>query len=79
MPEEIPYDPLNPYPWYRFMRANHPVYYDEQVKMWYVFSYQNVQKVFMDTKTFSSKGAAAGGLTGGDRCLPASAGRTAAS
>src|SRR5437763_120431 len=30
-PKEVTYDPTNPYPWYRYMRATQPVYYDEQM------------------------------------------------
>jgi cytochrome P450 len=54
--QEVPYDPFNPYPWYRYMRETCPVYHSEQVKMWYVFRYEDVQQVLTDIKTFSSAG-----------------------
>jgi cytochrome P450 len=51
--EEVTYDQFNPYPWYRYMRDTHPVYYDEQMHMWYVFRYEDAQQVLQDNKTFS--------------------------
>lgn len=54
--QEVQYDPFNPYPWYRYMRETCSVYYNEQVKMWYVFRYEDVQQILTDIKTFSSAG-----------------------
>lgn len=52
---EVPRDPFNPYPWYRYMRETCPVYYDEQVRSWYVFRYNDVQQVLTDVQTFSAE------------------------
>jgi cytochrome P450 len=54
---EVLYDPTNPYPWYRYMREANPVHYNEQLKMWYVFRYEDVQRILADVQTFSSAGA----------------------
>jgi len=54
---EVTYDPTNPAPWYRYMRENHPVYYDEQMKMWYLFRHEDVQRATHDYKTFSAAGS----------------------
>src|SRR5262249_11510076 len=51
----VHYDPFNPYPWYRYMREACPVYYNEQVRMWYVFRHNDVQQVLTDTQTFTSE------------------------
>ena len=53
---EVLYDPMNPYPWYRYMRDTDPVHYNEQIKMWYVFRYEDIQRIFADVQTFSSAG-----------------------
>lgn len=50
--EGVTYDPFNPYPWYRFMRDTHPVHYDEQMRMWYVFRYEDAQLILQDYNTF---------------------------
>ena len=54
---EVSYDPTNPYPWYRYMRGADPVHYSEQLKMWYVFRHEDVQRILADVQTFSSAGA----------------------
>jgi len=54
--QEVVYDPFNPYPWWRHMRKTQPVYYNEQLKMWYVFRYEDVQHVLANIATFSSAG-----------------------
>lgn len=56
-PQEVLYDPTNPYPWYRYMRETTPVHYSEQVKMWYVFRHDDVQRILGDVETFSSTGS----------------------
>ena len=45
---------LNPFPWYRSMRENAPVYFDKQQYMWHVFRYDDVQRVLSDYANFSS-------------------------
>lgn len=55
--KEVLYDPMNPYPWYRHMRKTEPVHYHEQMKMWYVFRHEDVQRILADVQTFSSSGA----------------------
>ncbi len=55
--KEVTYDPTDPSPWYRYMRDNHPVYYDEQMKMWYLFRHEYVQMAAHDYKTFSAAGS----------------------
>jgi len=54
---EVAYDPANPYPWYRFMRDTDPVHFDEQMRMWYVFRYEDVQLAAHDYKTFTAEGS----------------------
>lgn len=55
--QEVAYNQFNPYPWYRYMREKHPVYYNEQLNLWYVFRYEHVQQVLSDPKNFSSEGS----------------------
>ena len=57
--QEVVYDALNPYPWYKFMREHSPISYDERLKLWYVFRYQDTQRLLLDVTTFSQgvKGA----------------------
>jgi cholest-4-en-3-one 26-monooxygenase len=43
-----------PHDAYEWMRANAPVYYDEQSDLWAVASYSAVKAVSVDTETFSS-------------------------
>lgn len=42
--------------WYREMRENHPVYYNQDLQMWEVFRYKDVQKVLLDHADYSVKG-----------------------
>jgi cytochrome P450 len=51
--QEVLYDALNPYPWYRFMREKSPFFYDERLKLWYVFRYHDVQRLLLNVTTFS--------------------------
>jgi cytochrome P450 len=46
---------LDPFPWYRQMRAQSPVAYDEQRGLWGVFLYGDVQRVLSDYAIFSSQ------------------------
>lgn len=39
--------------WYREMRENHPVYYNEELQVWEVFRYKDVQKVLLDHADYS--------------------------
>ena len=60
--QTVTFDPTNPYPWYRYMRDNHPIHYDEQMKMWYLFRYEDVQLASHDTDHFSSEGSKGNGF-----------------
>lgn len=46
---------LNPFEWYRTMRASAPVYFDPQREIWNVFRYSDVKRVLSDFHVFSSK------------------------
>ena len=50
--EGVTFDSFNPYPWYRYMRDTHPVHYDEQMRMWFVFRYEDAQRILQDYNTF---------------------------
>lgn len=41
--------------WFEYMRANHPVVYDEQGGGWNIFCYDDVYQILMDPATFSSE------------------------
>ncbi len=43
----------NPYPFYRAMRAEQPVYYDPKLDVWLVSRYEDVQTVLRDNDNFS--------------------------
>ena len=58
--QEVLYDPSDPYPWYRYMRETHPVYYHEQLNLWYVYRHADVVGILADVDTFSSAGAQEG-------------------
>ncbi len=45
---------LHPFNWYREMRAENPVSYDEERDAWDVFRYDDVKTVISDYETFSS-------------------------
>lgn len=49
------YQPQNPYPYYRQMREQQPVFYDQKGQAWQVFRYADVERVFTDYRTFSSQ------------------------
>lgn len=59
---EVTYDPNNPYPWYQYMRDVQPVYFDEQINMWYLFRNDHVQHATHDFKTFTAEGSKGGYL-----------------
>lgn len=45
---------LDPFDWYREMRAEKPISYDEERRAWDVFRYEEVRTVLSDHETFSS-------------------------
>ena len=45
----------SPYEWYKKMRENSPIYYDEDRQTWDIFLYDDIQKILSDYKTFSSR------------------------
>lgn len=46
---------LQYFDWFAHMRAEHPVCYDEQARLWQVFRYNDVQRVLTDYEHFSSE------------------------
>jgi cytochrome P450 len=51
---EFQFDPLNPFPFYSYMRRNRPVFRDD-TGLWHVFRYEDVRKVLWDWPKFSSE------------------------
>lgn len=49
------YQPQNPYPYYRQMREQQPVFFDQEQQAWQVFRYTDVERVLTDYRTFSSQ------------------------
>ena len=47
--------PQNPYPYYQHMRERQPVFYHQEQEAWEVFRYADVERVFTDYQTFSSR------------------------
>ncbi len=47
--------PQNPYLYYRQMREQQPVFFDQERQAWLVFRYAEVERVFTDYRTFSSR------------------------
>jgi cytochrome P450 len=49
--------PLTPeiYHWYQHMQQSHAVFFDTARSAWLVFRYDDVQRVLVDTQTFSSQ------------------------
>ncbi|CAG7629960.1 Cytochrome P450(MEG) [Paenibacillus solanacearum] len=45
----------NPYPWYKEMREQYPVYYDAEQDVWNVFLYEHAKRVLFDHQLFSNK------------------------
>jgi cytochrome P450 len=54
MQNTIQGEALNPYPRYRIMRKEHPVYFNPELQFWQVFCYDDVQRVLSDHASFSS-------------------------
>jgi cytochrome P450 len=52
---EILYNPLYSQPWYHYMCETTPFVLDEKTHLLRVYRYQDVQRVLLDTKTFSSE------------------------
>lgn len=58
--QQVVYDPFspatveNPYPTYRILRDNFPVYLNEELGVWAVSRFEDVQQVARDWKAFSS-------------------------
>ena len=50
-------EPLNPFPYYRQMRATSPVFYAPEFRSWFVTRYDDVQRVVDDPALFSSEQA----------------------
>jgi cytochrome P450 len=48
-------DPLNPFPWYRLMRAQAPVFFEPDRQLWHVFRYTDVQRTLSEHADFSSR------------------------
>jgi cytochrome P450 len=48
-------DPLNPFPWYRLMRAQAPVFFEPDGQLWHAFRYADVQRVLSEHADFSSQ------------------------
>src|SRR2546421_2411328 len=48
-------DPLNPFPWYRLMRAQAPVFFEPDRQLWHAFRYADVQRVLSEHADFSSQ------------------------
>ncbi|GCE21646.1 hypothetical protein [Dictyobacter kobayashii] len=46
---------LEGFAWFAYMRANHPVVYDDQMQVWHAFKYDDVYQVINDPETFSSE------------------------
>ena len=46
---------LDIYDWYREMQKSHAVYFDEARASWLVFRYDDVQRLLLETQTFSSQ------------------------
>jgi cytochrome P450 family 109 len=57
-PEDIP----SVYAWFEQMRAGQPVFHTEQLPVWQVFRYEDVQAVLTDYRHFSSQGTLEGFL-----------------
>jgi len=51
---------LNPFPWFRYMRQNAPLPFDEQRGAWSAFRYNDVQRVLSEHASFSSQAYSAG-------------------
>jgi cytochrome P450 family 109 len=57
-------DAYNPFLWYKKMRNEEPVFYDEQTKLWNVFLYDDVKKILDDKENYSNAVSMAPIVTG---------------
>jgi cytochrome P450 len=46
---------LDPFPWYKHMRATQPVFYDQENKLWHIFLYKDTHTILNDPATYSSE------------------------
>ncbi len=46
---------LDPFPWYRKMRATDPVHFDEQTRSWEIFTYRDILEILKQPTLFSSE------------------------
>src|SRR5579863_9652555 len=46
---------LDPFSWYRLKRERSPVFYDDGLRAWNLFTYEDVFKALSDNSVFSSK------------------------
>lgn len=46
---------IEPFDWYKDMRATSPIRYDERREVWDVFDYETISEILMDPNTFSSE------------------------
>ncbi len=46
---------LNPYPYYKEMRKNYPIYFDPEMQVWNVFRYEDALEALSNPKVFSSQ------------------------
>ncbi len=45
---------LSPFAWYRYMRESMPIFYEESIRSWHLFRYDDILQVITDHTTFSS-------------------------
>lgn len=65
-------DPLNPFPFYAYMRATAPVVFDPAQALWHVYGYADVQRVLSDWAVFSSGSRRGQGRAEGENPFAAS-------
>lgn len=53
-PSELAMIDRFPFPWFRAMREEAPVFYDKDLRVWSIFRYDDVQQALTDYETFSS-------------------------
>ncbi|WP_136716729.1 cytochrome P450 [Halorientalis salina] len=63
---------LEPFDWYREMRAETPVRYDDDRRVWDVFRYDDVRRVLADSETFAADPSRTDGIGFTDGARPQS-------